>query len=97
MQGWEIANIVIPVAGMATGVILLVTLGRLIRHWVDRHYDRTGGGGELLTEIERLRTEVQGTRELEERVLELEERVDFAERLLTQHQAAPQILPKKEG
>lgn len=80
----DIANLLIPLAGMATGAVVVVTIGRLLRHWVDQHYQRARGGDDVRGDVEQLRREVLATRELAERMVELEERVDFAERLLAQ-------------
>lgn len=91
-----IAEVLIPLAGMVTGGVVVVTLGRLIRHWVDRHYDSSGPGAgeEVRDQVTRLRQEVEGVRALEDRVAELEERLDFAERVLAR---APKELPGSEA
>lgn len=91
----SLVNLLVPLAGMATGAVIVVTLGRLIRHWVDRHYDRTSGGEHVKGEIERLRGEVRALGDLEDRMVELEERVDFTERLLAQQRARE--LPRDGG
>jgi len=79
-------DIFVPLAGMATGVILLLPLVRaLVRHVERRAYRPSG-------ELDALRDEVQALREgvsqlsesVERRLLDVEERVDFAERLLAQ-------------
>ena len=95
MSPWEFANIVIPLAGMATGVVVMVTLGRTIRHWIDRHYHRKGlpGGDEARAEMARLEDRVAGLEEVADRVAELEERVDFAERVLAQQRDRDRLAP----
>lgn len=74
----------IPFAGMATGVIIFVTVARAIRHWVDRHYDQAGSGGASLEPtVTRLEERVAMLEEVVGRMHDLEERMDFAERVLT--------------
>lgn len=95
MDPWGVANVLIPLAGMATGVVVMVTLGRTIRHWVDRHYHREAlpGRDEMRAELARLEDRVAGLEEVAGRVQELEERVDFAERLLTQQRERDRLAP----
>lgn len=89
------ANIVIPIAGMATGAVIVVTVGRLIKHWVDRHYDRTGGGEDVRAELEQrsaqLAAGLERLAELDQRLLDLEERVDFTERVLTRERGRDRL------
>ena len=87
-------DVLVPLAGMLTGVVALVTLGWTVRHWVDRHYASrrgvTGGPGaeEIARLAERLKTVED---ELSSRMLDLEERVDFTERVLAQSREPPQL------
>jgi len=86
----------IPIAGMATGVIVVVTLARLIRHWVDRHYGRVGSpGGSVEPTVARLEERVAMLEEVAGRMQDLEERVDFTERVLTRERD-PGRLPPNE-
>lgn len=84
----------VAIAGMLTGTIVIVTLGRTVRHWVDRHYEsRRGAVGAGTTDevahlTERLKTVED---ELSGRMLDLEERVDFTERVLAQARERPQL------
>ncbi len=66
----------------ALGFGLMRTVsGHLERRWRTKH----GGGGEqVLTELEELRSRLEGSEDIRDRVAELEERVDFAERLLAE-------------
>ncbi len=66
----------------ALGFGLMRTVsGHLERRWRSKH----GGGGEqVLTELEELRSRLEGSEDIRDRVAELEERVDFAERLLAE-------------
>ena len=95
MSPWEFANIVIPLAGMATGVVVIVTLGRTVRHWVDTHYGRKGlsGSNETRADVARLEERVAGLEEVADRVTELEERLDFAERVLSQQRDRDRLAP----
>lgn len=95
MDPTGIANLLVPLAGMVTGAVVVVTVGRVIRHWVDRHYDQDGRLGDpgLRAELERIRGEVDAVRDLAARLGELEERVDFAERVLAQRREGPAIGP----
>ncbi len=84
----------IPFAGMATGVVVIVTIARAIRHWVDRHYDQTGStGGSLEPTVTRLEERVALLEELAGRVQDLEERVDFTERVLTRERDPGRLPP----
>jgi hypothetical protein len=86
-------EVVIPLAGMAVGVILGLPIIKAI---VRRIEAKTGEarGEEVATlraELVSLRTRVEGLEELANRVGELEERADFAERLLTQQRGAGRL------
>ncbi len=86
----------IPFAGMATGVVIVVTIARMIRHWVDRHYEQAGSaGGTLEPTVARLEERVAMLEELSGRMQDLEERVDFTERVLTRERNAGQ-LPRRD-
>ena len=86
-------DILVPLAGMASGVILFLPL---VRAFV-RHLERRGRGSR--GELEALGDDVQALRErvvqlsetLEGRLIDLEERVDFAERLLARRDAPRQV------
>ena len=78
-------SLLIPLAGMLTGVVMLGTIGWTVRHWVNRHYEHRermrGGGGE---EVRQLEERVLMLEDAVGRVQDLEERLDFTERVLTQ-------------
>lgn len=95
MNPADLANLLIPLAGMATGVVVIVTLGRTVRHWVDTHYGRKGlpSSDEVRADVLRLEERVAGLEEIAGRVQELEERVDFAERVLTQQRDRGRLAP----
>jgi hypothetical protein len=95
MDPWAVANIIIPIAGMATGVVVMVTLGRTVRHWVDVHYGRKGlpNADEMRADLARLEDRVARLEDVAGRVQELEERVDFAERVMTQQRERDRLAP----
>ena len=78
-------SLIIPIAGMFTGVVMLGTIGWTVRHWVNRHYEHRermkGGGGE---DVRQLEERVMVLEDTVGRVQDLEERLDFTERVLTQ-------------
>lgn len=71
----------VPFGGMATGIVFMVVLYKLIARWIDR---RQVGSGVSAEELQQLRGEVEALAAMVDRVAELEERVDFAERMLAQ-------------
>ena len=73
----------IPFAGMATGLVITLSVVRLIHRFIDR---RDAGGTD-----EELRNEVQALRD---QVETLEERLDFAERLLARGTGRAPIAPE---
>ena len=85
MDPYAVGGLIIPIAGMLTGVVMVGTLGWTIRHWVNRHYEHRekmrGGGGE---ELARLEERVSMLEDAMGRVQDLEERLDFTERVLAQ-------------
>jgi hypothetical protein len=78
-------SLIIPIAGMFTGVVVLGTIGWTVRHWVNRHYEyrerMSGGGGENVRQLEERFVMLE---EAVGRVQDLEERLDFTERVLAQ-------------
>ena len=87
-------DIVIPIAGMATGLILLLPVVRAIVRVTEKKLTGRGDAGEMLAirdEIRMLHDRLDRIEDSNERVAELEERVDFAERLLAQHRDAPRV------
>jgi hypothetical protein len=82
-------EVVIPLAGMATGLIITVTLIRVVaRHYERRHeaaFRGAAGGSadDVRAELRTLRGQVES----------LEERMDFAERVLTQERARRPLEP----
>ena len=71
----------VPFGGMATGIVFMVVMYKLIARWIDR---RQVGSGASAEELQRLRADVEALEGMADRVAELEERVDFAERMLAQ-------------
>lgn len=87
-------DILVPLAGMATAVILLFPLVRAGVNFIER---KTRGGGDsdklgaLREDLEVLQDRLEMLERSEDRIADIEERLDFAERLLAQGRAAPQI------
>ena len=80
-------EILIPIAGMASGVVMVVAVAHTIRHWVDKHYEhkRRLSDGADTGRVARLEERMAAVEEdLSGRMLDLEERVDFTERVLAQ-------------
>jgi len=89
----------IPIAGMLTGAVIVITLGWTVRHWVDRHYgrDEMETGADMRGTLDEMRRRMSGVEELSERVQDLEERLDFAERVLAQVKDRPLLPPREDG
>jgi hypothetical protein len=88
-----IEGLIVPLAGMATGIILGLPVVRAIVKVVERKLGPGAGAAEvkeLGAEIERLRAQVGGMEDMAYRLAELEERLDFTERVLAQHKE-PQL------
>ena len=73
----------VPIAGMATGGLMMVVVYKLVSKWMDyRHRGVAAGVSD--EELQGLRDDLALVRDLPDRVAELEERLDFTERLLAQ-------------
>jgi uncharacterized protein involved in exopolysaccharide biosynthesis len=84
---------IVPLAGMATGVIIAVGFFKTVRHLIDRKLSR-GGDAELQGEIADLHARIEALERDQGRVEELEDRLDFAERLLARaNEGGVQNLP----
>lgn len=79
----------IPIAGIATGALILVGIYKIFMRWMDRGREQQPAG--LADEVAQLRDEVERLRDGQERLMELEERMDFAERLLAQRREPDRI------
>jgi hypothetical protein len=82
-------DFLVPIAGMATGLILLLPVVRA----VVRIAEKKISGGTESRELLALRDEVRvcqdrldGVQYVDDRISELEERLDFTERMLAQQQ-----------
>jgi hypothetical protein len=76
-------NLVIPLAGMGTAIILGLGVLRVIRTGIERQ--RAGSAAqELEGAVRDLQQRVETLEQTEHHVAELEDRIDFAERLLAQ-------------
>ena len=81
MDPFLINNLIIPIAGMITGVVISVVFFKTVRHLIDRR----GAGSidaDLKAEVAELHSRIDALEHRGDRVDELEDRVDFAERLL---------------
>jgi hypothetical protein len=80
-------EIFIPIAGMATGALMVVAVARTVRYWIERHYEhkrRVTPGAEA-SDVGRIEERMAALEEdVAGRMLELEERMDFTERVLAQ-------------
>jgi hypothetical protein len=87
MPPGALESILLPIAGMLTGIAVIGTIGWTIRYWVQRHYESTSGalGADAQQDVKRLEERVAALEELGGRMQDLEERLDFAERVLAQH------------
>ena len=72
---------IIPLAGMATGIIISIGFFKTVRHVIDRKLSR-GDDGHLREEIADLQSRIEALESEHGRVDELEDRLEFAERLL---------------
>ena len=83
-------EVLIPLAGMATGLIITLSVVKAITRQLDRRHDArlAAHSGAASGDVEGLRTEVV---ELRGQVEALEERLDFTERLLTQERNRRQL------
>lgn len=82
-------DILVPIAGMATGVLLLLPIVRAAVRVTEK---RLAGGSdneqvaELREELRMVRDRLERVEYGDDRVAELEERLDFTERMLAQQQ-----------
>ena len=98
MDHWTVLNLVLPIAGMLTGVVVIGTLSWTARYWVQRHYAHRAGemGPEVKAQLDRVDERMAMLEEVAGRVQDLEERVDFAERVLVRQREAGQLPPGAE-
>jgi hypothetical protein len=86
-------DLIIPIAGMATGALAIGFTAKVITYWIRLHYqsrDELGGPGE--ERMVDLEARIAALEEAGERLLDVEERVEFAERLLARRND-PNALP----
>ncbi|HWP36182.1 MAG TPA: hypothetical protein VNL18_01390 [Gemmatimonadales bacterium] len=86
-------QVVIPLAGMAVGVILGLPIIKAIVRRIERRPDELAGveSQALRAELAELKRRLETVDELAGRVGEIEERMDFAERLLTQQRESGRL------
>ena len=81
MDPFLVSELIIPIAGMITGVVISIGFFKTVRHAIDRKTARSVDAG-LTTEIAELHARIDALEHRSDRVDELEDRIDFAERLL---------------
>lgn len=92
-------DILIPLAGMVTAIILGLPIIRTVTRLMERKAMGQTGNAELealRAEVQELRDATDSAHELHDRVLELEERADFTDRLLTQGNPRNRV-PEERG
>jgi len=82
--------LLVPVAGMVTGVIISIGFFKTVRHFIDRK-TASGADHELQAEISDLHARIEALERDQGRVEELEDRLDFAERLLADGKRPDQL------
>ena len=91
MVNWDM---LIPLAGMVTTVVLLFPLVKAGVRYLERRSASHPNGHELAglqEEVRLLQERLDSVDMMEARVAELEERVDFAERMLARHREATRL------
>ncbi len=81
MDPFLINDLIIPIAGMITGVVISIGFFKTVRHLIDRKAAGSVDAG-LKTEVTELHARIDALEHRSDRVDELEDRIDFAERLL---------------
>jgi len=74
--------LLIPYAGMFTGVVFMMIVYKLVARWQDG--SKLSGRDEIVADIARLRADLESIADVSDQVQEIEERLDFAERMLAQ-------------
>ncbi len=87
-------DFLVPIAGMATGLILLLPVVRAVVRIAEKKITGNTESRELLTvrdEIRVVQERLDGVQYVDVRISELEERLDFAERLLARQRDMPRV------
>ena len=87
-------DILVPLAAMATGVILFLPIIRAAVRIIEKKVLGHPSPDELASlreDLRMLHDRLDGLELGGERIAELEERVDFAERMLAQHREGPRL------
>ena len=87
-------DFLVPIAGMATGLILLFPVVRAVVRVAEKKIVGKTDSEELMILRDEIRTVQERLDRVEygdDRIAELEERLDFAERLLAQQRDLPRI------
>ena len=81
MDPFLVNDLLIPIAGMITGVVICIGFFRTVRHVIDRKGSGSADAN-LTGEVADLHARIDALERRTELIDELEDRVDFAERLL---------------
>lgn len=87
-------NIIVPIAGMATGLLLFLPIIRAAVRVTEKKLAGKVEGDEVIAirdEIGSIQDRLERLEYRDDRIAELEERLDFAERLLAQKREAPRV------
>ena len=87
-------DFLVPIAGMATGILLLLPVVRATVRIVEKKISGSGEHQELQTlrdEIRMVHERLDRVEYVDDRMSELEERLDFAERLLARQRDVPRV------
>ena len=87
-------DFLIPIAGMATGLLLLLPVVRATVRIVEKKISGSAESQELLTlrdEMRVMHERLERVEYVDDRTSELEERLDFTERMLAQQRDAPRV------
>lgn len=76
-------DIIIPLAGMATGLLMVIPLVRVLGRYLERKAAAEASPEELRAMRDELRHMLDKMDHQGDRITELEERLEFTERLLT--------------
>jgi hypothetical protein len=82
-------DFLVPIAGMATGLILLLPVVRAVVRIAEKKISGGTESRELLAlhdEVRVCQDRLDGVQYVDDRISELEERLDFTERMLAQQQ-----------
>ncbi len=90
------AGIVVPIAGMVTGIILGLPLVRVAVRYLEERVLRSGSEGAAERRgIDELRARLEVVETMRDRLTDVEERLDFAERMLARSRDRTELPPAR--